>query len=100
MIYKKIETTTDEVLEFIKEAGIEIESTPSSKAFQIRFPDDSIIEMPPDLNIFGDMSLFTATGIYSYKISIVENNDNHYALGNMNREYDNYVDPLKYIPAA
>ena len=55
MIYREIETTTDEVLEFIKNAGIDIESTSDVNAFRIRMPDGSIVEMHPDFNVFGDM---------------------------------------------
>lgn len=100
MIYKKIETTTEEVLEFIKNAGIDIENTPDINAFRIRLSDDSIIEMPPDLNIFGDISLFTTTGSYSYHFSITESDDDNYVSGNLSERYDNRIDPHRYIPAA
>ena len=100
MIYKKIETTTEEVLEFMREAGIEIEDTPGAKAFQIRLSDNSVIEMPPDLNIFGDMSLYTTTAVCSYDFFITEKNNNNYVSGGLRQDYDNYVSNLMYIPAA
>ena len=100
MIYKEIETTTDEVLEFIKNAGIDIETTSNVNAFRIRMPNDSIVEMPPDFNVFGDMSLFTVTGSYSYNYSFIEGTDNNYTSGNLSERYDNRIDPCRYIPAA
>lgn len=100
MIYKKIETTTEEVLGFMQDAGIALESTPDVTAFQIRLSDDSALEMPPDLNIFGEMSLFTVTGSYSYHFAVTEDTNEHYVSSNSGERYDNRIDPHSYIPAA
>lgn len=100
MIYKKIETTTEEVLGFMQDAGIALENAPDITAFQIRLADDSAVELPPDLNIFGEMSLFAATGSYLYRFSANESNGEHYVSGNIDERYDNRIDPHSYIPAA
>jgi len=52
------------------------------------------------LNIFGDISLFTTTGSYSYHFSITESDDDNYVSGNLSERYDNRIDPYRYIPAA
>ena len=52
MIYKKTETTTEDVMECIRAAGIEVKEDPTATVLQLELEDGSIIEMPPDFNIF------------------------------------------------
>ncbi len=100
MIYKDIETTMDEVLDFIRDAGIDIKDDITAGTFQIKYSDDCIIEMPPDLNIFVDMPIFTYTGSYFYEFSNSKNENNTYISGSAKQGFDNYANPLKYILAA
>ena len=100
MIYKKIETTAEEIMEFIRNAGIIIEDDSSAKSLQIKLADGNIISLPPDFNIIDEISQFTATCSYSYSINNADIDNGIYVLDDVKQSFDNYVKPSMCMPAA
>lgn len=108
MIYDEIETTTEEVMEFLRAAGIEFENDPEAKCFQLKLADGSIVEMPPDFNIFDEMSPFTFVESCSYSSSCTNSDDScnnsndskTYVYGNLVNGFNNSANSFKNVSAA
>lgn len=97
---KKIETTAEEVLAFLKDAGIEFEDDIASTSFQIRLQDGSIVKAPRDWNLFEEYPQFTITGNYLYEFSKSNLEEQAYVLINSNLTFENYLNPSQYVLAA